>query len=316
MAMTTDYQTTEDGIEWLRWCDAHDLPPLDFVLPGLLAGTVGMCVGPGGIGKSMLAMAIGAGVSLGEPIAGGPAGAALFDAPKRGAVAIVFGEDPKPIVQHRQDAFLKGLRHEQAAALDGTEGLGIVSWHGRDMRVLDTTVRPYADGPWLGKLREIAVGKRLVIVDPLGFLHAGDESDNGAMTLLMQILSRVARETGAAILVLHHVRKPGGDDRDDWSRARGASSLTTSVRVQYDMRGLTEAEAQAFGVPEDQRWWWCRFATVKINYDRPRAPVWLQRGGEGGMLQCADPHATPSERSAARRTVAAPPMAGEWEDME
>lgn len=41
-------------------------PPLDYVLPNMVAGTVGALVSPGGAGKSMLAL------QLAAQIAGGP----------------------------------------------------------------------------------------------------------------------------------------------------------------------------------------------------------------------------------------------------
>lgn len=47
-------------------------PPLDYVLPNMVAGTVGALVSPGGAGKSMLAL------QLAAQIAGRPAGAARY----------------------------------------------------------------------------------------------------------------------------------------------------------------------------------------------------------------------------------------------
>ena len=41
-------------------------PPIDYVLPNMVAGTVGALVSPGGAGKSMLAL------QLAAQIAGGP----------------------------------------------------------------------------------------------------------------------------------------------------------------------------------------------------------------------------------------------------
>ena len=41
-------------------------PPIDYVLPNMVAGTVGAIVSPGGVGKSMLAL------QLAAQIAGGP----------------------------------------------------------------------------------------------------------------------------------------------------------------------------------------------------------------------------------------------------
>lgn len=312
--------TPERDDRWLYFRDAHDLPPADYVIPGMRAGTVGMLVGPGGMGKSMLALAIAAGVALGSPIGQGN-DEPLFPAPKRGTAAIAFGEDPAEIIRERQEAFVRGLSPQQVAALDADEGLRVMSMIARDMRIIDTSVRPFAAGPWQAELREIAQGRRLVILDSLAFLHDADENDNPAMTLLMRTLSGIAHDTHCALLVLHHSAKASSDGRDDAARARGASALTNGVRVQYDLRGPTKDEAAALGIDESRRWWWCRFATVKVNYCEPLEPAWLTRSGPGGLLQrvgLPTPGETRTQRKGARRstaqTNATSSSGGYWED--
>jgi RecA-family ATPase len=69
------------------------LPPLDFVLPGLLVGTAGLIVGPGAVGKTFLALQIGIGIALGDDVCAGDGGA-LFPATQSGDVLVILGEDP------------------------------------------------------------------------------------------------------------------------------------------------------------------------------------------------------------------------------
>lgn len=275
--------------------DCSDPPMPDFVLPGLLAGTVGLVVGQGAIGKSFLALQIGIGVALGQPIAAGPAGE-LFQAPRRGAVAIAFGEDPVDEIMRRASRARKCMSASDVALADSSEGLHLYSTCGEDMRVVRRDGRGMAQGPWLPRLREIADGKRLVILDPLAFLHDGEENDNGCMTYLMREISRVALATGAGVLVLHHVGKVSADGAgDDWMRARGASGLTTAARVQFDLRAPTVNEAAELGIASDMRSYWLRVAVAKANYVPPTEPAFLSRG-EGGLLRRADPTRTPSEK--------------------
>lgn len=276
--------------------DCTDPPPPDFVLPGLLAGTVGLVVGQGAIGKSLLALQIGIGVALGQPIARGPAGD-LFAAPRRGAVAIAFGEDPIDEIMRRASRARKGMSADDIALADSPDGLYLYSTCGEDMRVAQRDGRGMAQGPWLPRLREIATGKRLVILDPLAFLHDLEENDNGCMTYVMREIARVADATGAGILVLHHVGKVSADGTgDDWTRARGASALTTAARVQFDLRAPTTGEAVQLGIADDMRGYWLRVAVAKANYAPPTAPVFLSRSGEGGLLKRADPTPSPSEK--------------------
>src|SRR5690554_3545005 len=67
--------------------------PLKFVLPGLVAGTVGAIVSPGGSGKSAAALQICA------QVAGGPDLMGLEAA--EGQAAYLPGEDPEVAVRHR-----------------------------------------------------------------------------------------------------------------------------------------------------------------------------------------------------------------------
>lgn len=70
----------------LTWAFQSELPPLDFVLPGLLPGTFGLLVAPGGTYKSSVALDMAISLAVGRPAAGG-----LFPAPKPGKVVFLAG---------------------------------------------------------------------------------------------------------------------------------------------------------------------------------------------------------------------------------
>lgn len=70
---------------------SEEPPPFDFVLPGMLAGTVGFVLSPGGTGKSMLALEVGCAIA--GSVASGASEADLLGlAPKQGKV---FTSPPK-----------------------------------------------------------------------------------------------------------------------------------------------------------------------------------------------------------------------------
>lgn len=71
----------------LTWALTAPLPPLDFVLPGLLPGTFGLVVAPGATGKSQLALDIATSVALGRSVAGD-----LFPACPPAKVVFLAGE--------------------------------------------------------------------------------------------------------------------------------------------------------------------------------------------------------------------------------
>lgn len=268
--------------------ESDHAPDLDFVLPGLLAGSVGMIVGQGAIGKSMLALQIGLGVAAGGDyglIAGG-----LWRPEKSGPVTIIAGEDPPEILQKR----LFDLR--QAAGIDDADAevidrlLTVESADGDDIRIISKVRDGFIDGPFLNDLREICIGQRLVIIDPLVLMHDSDENDNAGATHLMRTLRGVAKEAGTTIVVLHHVGKSGAGDREAWTAARGASALTTAVRWQVNLSPPTAGD----GISDDEeRWKWVKVLVAKANYAPQQDPALLRRGQGGIMSLCEPPSAAP-----------------------
>jgi hypothetical protein len=81
------------------------VPEIDFCLPNLLAGTVGIVAAPAGIGKTSLLMQMGAAVAAGIPVA-----ADLLSAPEQtGRVVFLATEDPYPILMRRAHHFVRSL---------------------------------------------------------------------------------------------------------------------------------------------------------------------------------------------------------------
>ena len=86
-------------------------PPLDYVLPNMVAGTVGALVSPGGAGKSMLAL------QLAAQIAGGPDLLEVGELPT-GPVIYLPAEDPPTAIHHRLHA-LGGAPQRRGTASRG-----------------------------------------------------------------------------------------------------------------------------------------------------------------------------------------------------
>ena len=82
----------------LTWALTAHLPPLDFVLPGLLPGTFGLVVAPGATGKSQLALDVAVSLALGRPVAGG-----LFPACEPGKVVVLAGEESDRLLAEREE---------------------------------------------------------------------------------------------------------------------------------------------------------------------------------------------------------------------
>ena len=89
----------------------------------------------------------------------------------------------------------------------------------------------------------------LFIIDPISALHIEDENDNAKVRKKLDDMATVAREEyGAAIIVVHHMRKQGreGGDGGSWyqglAEARGAGAFFDWVDGGMALRELDRTE--------------------------------------------------------------------------
>ena len=140
-------------------------------------GYLSVLAGRGGEGKSWLALALACGVARGEPAAGIPCA--------RGR-AVIFDAENGPKLT---------IRRFRAAAV--TPSLAVQPVDAGGLRV--TT-----DLPWFRKVVE-DLGANLVVFDSLRVLSSGSkESDGDEMEPIVTALKQFARETGAAVILVHH----------------------------------------------------------------------------------------------------------------
>ena len=90
---------------------------------------------------------------------------------------------------------------------------------------------------------------RLVVFDPLSsFVHADVNADPAVSSFLTGLLARLASKTNAAVLVVHHMRKPPSlrtieNAEQARDAIRGSSALVDGVRMAYALWPLKESEA-------------------------------------------------------------------------
>ena len=70
---------------------------------------------------------------------------------------------------------------------------------------------------------------------------------------------------------------------DQQQASRGSSVLVDNIRWQSYLSSMTSAEAEEWGVDDDQRRFFVRFGVSKANYGAPFADRWFRRaiGGWG-----------------------------------
>lgn len=248
-------------------------PPLDFVLPGMISGTVGALVAQGGAGKSWIAL------ELAIAVAGGP-DLLEIGIERHGRVVYLPAEDPRLAVSHRlycARGAVDGPAVEQLA-----ENLEIVPLMGRGV---DLMVDAWADA-----VEQMADGARLVILDTLRRFHGADENSAGEMARLLGVLEGICERTGASVLFLHHTAKGAALNGagDAQQASRGSSVLVDNVRGgQFNLSGMSEADARAHDVDPADRRSLIRLVQAKANFGPPMADRWFRRV-DGGLLVPAD----------------------------
>lgn len=273
--------------------------PLDFVLPGMVAGTVGLIVGMGSAGKSMLAIQIGLSVAAGRDLFG-----VLGADPTPGRVVYLSAEDQRPVLHHRlygmAPAIPEDVRQSIAAAFD------VVPVYGQGIIIgPETDKTPKGESaltPW-GAVMGYCEGARLVICDTLiRFAGGRSENSNVEMSDMMNAVEITTRRTGAAFLMIHHIGKAVGRDGtggSDQTATRGASALTDNARWQANLSVMTKEDGERRGYDGDERKRFVAFEITKQNYGQSIPAMWLERG-EHGVLYRGEPN-EPQARGAQDR---------------
>jgi len=226
-----------DSFELRRLVDTLADPPL--APPVLVDGLIrkGELVGigaPRGVGKSWLALNIAALVGSGDGYVFG-----RLQVTTKVPVLIFHGETPPWQAALRW----KMLRDQWNSCPDITEVFE--PWH-VGVRKITTSVLSLDGGSRVseetreGRLDERVraavkeTGAGLVILDPWATYYNGEENSNDDVEAAMGQLRDLADSTGAAIVIVHHLKK-GGEERDAEDLWRGAGRLADAVRTRVTL---------------------------------------------------------------------------------
>lgn len=266
-----------------------DIPPeLDFVLPGMITGTVGSIVAQGGVGKSWLALEIASAVA-------GASDLLNLGIRKSGRVLYLPAEDPLEAVQLRLHQLGPYLNRED-----------------REAFIENLTVRPLMGIPCdimrqdvANAITRLGEGSRLIVLDTLRRFHNADENAGGPMAELLGVVERICNRTGASILFLHHTAKSaslngGGGEQQ---ASRGSSVLVDNIRGgQLNLCVMSEAEAERNKIDSATRKRFVKLVQAKSNFGPPMPDRWLERGGGGILLPKNEiPAVTKNPKNAGRR---------------
>jgi hypothetical protein len=188
-------------------------PPIDWLVDNLICeGDVNLFMGDPGIGKSWLTMSLAVAVADGRESWLGRA------VKKHGEVLYIDEENPEDIIYNR----FRKLSLTKAGA--------------KRIHYL------YRPGIWMNKEPDafldeaLELNPSLIVIDSLSRIHSEDENSANSMArLFREAIQPLARETGAAVIVVHHAIK--SDTATSFQRSRGSGDITAVVDAALDIRG-------------------------------------------------------------------------------
>ncbi len=269
------------GFAWRQNPDSEDGP-----IEVLYRGTASMLAAAGGAGKSYFGLTLAAHVAGPDTDGAGIARVQAFGDPadggwmlgvgdsEPGRALVILGEDPKNQTMLRLRRIVGvHLRKDEPATAEEVRAyfngrLHLAAYDGQAWPVVDEAGRIT---PKMRRLLGIARGERMdfIFVDPAArFARPGTESSPDDATHFVGAWQRLARETGAHVMIAHHTSQASRNEgRSDATSARGTTALTDGFR---SVLTLTPD-----GDPGDG---WIKASTlrlVKTNFAKVMPPVRL-----------------------------------------
>lgn len=210
-----------DAIKLLDWCHLAGIEPQPkaWAIPNYApAAEVTLFTGAGSAGKSLLAQQLCTAMAAGVSTLG-------LDLEQAPSIYITCEDDPAQL-HWRQEHICRALgvsmaslagkflaaslrgELDNALAIEGPEGFQPSPTYHRIARLVRDN------------------RARLVALDNVAHLFTGNENDRGEVTRFVNLLSRLAGETGAAIILLGHPPKNGAD-------YSGSTAWLNAVRSQF-----------------------------------------------------------------------------------
>lgn len=252
------------------WRPTADIPKREWLYGRhLLRKFVSLDVAAGGVGKSSL--------KIGEALAMATGRDLYGKGLPEGALTVWMWnlEDPHDEIERRLHATAQRFNitadeiGDRLYVDSGRDQPLVMATEGPDGAMI---VRPVVDA----LIAEMIARKVDVLqVDPFISSHAVSENDNNAIDIVAREWNVVAERTGAAINLVHHVRKQNGEAATADS-ARGASALIGKARSVLVYNRMTEDEAKTLCIEPEERRFFFRVENDKANLAPPESADWYR----------------------------------------
>jgi len=251
-----------------------NLPTRQFIYGRhLIENYVATTISPGGVGKTTVALTDAIAIATGRQL--------THDTVHKQCNVWHYNlEDPQDELLRRVIAIQKHFQIPQEKLIGS---LFLNSGRDQKLIVADKINDAVVATPHAEQLTEAILKNNIKVlsIDPFVKAHYADENNNKQIDDVLTTFAQIAHDTGCAIDLVHHVRKPpqaNNQTAGDINQARGASSLSGAVRSARTITVMNEKEADLFGIKMERRHWFIRLDDAKANMSPPSAGAyWLQR---------------------------------------
>lgn len=260
-----------------------DIPARRWVLGRILIDSnVTVIVSPPGVGKTTLLLLAAVAVASGR-------NDLLADVVhERRRVWYYNNEDPLEELQRRLAALMKHHAVEfDELKIGGKPALFLNDGATRPLMMAKRapdgrTLKAYDKAAIVEFIRANDIG--VFIADPFIETHQADENSNDEIGAVSRLYRDIAQETGCAVVIVHHTRKPEGASSKGFAgsmeSARGASALSGVARAMLTLYGMSEDDQKRFKVHPTQKRYYVRLDAAKGNMSLESSePKWFKRCG-------------------------------------
>jgi RecA-family ATPase len=255
--------------EWDAGDDVGLPPPRAWLLGNIFARTfMSSLLADGAVGKTSLRLAQLLSLALGRSLTGEH----VF---QRCRVLVISLDDNRQELERRVLALLLHYGIDRAeikgwlflSAPGGTRG-----------KIMTVDRKGNATiGPLAGIIEDAIIRRKvdIVSIDPFVKSHKIEENNNSGIDEIVQVLTDLAIKHNIALDAPHHTSK-GTPDPGNANRGRGASSMKDAARLVYTLTPMSADEAKAFDVSEEDRRFFVRMDSGKVNIAPARLAKWFK----------------------------------------
>ncbi len=253
-------------------------PKRDYVFAGkVTAGALSVLGGQGGVSKTMLVMQACIAAAVGASVG------SLDVSP--GASLLFLGEEDEAERDRRMGAICQHFNANRALVQQRVKCFGAAGVDIRLTHKIESNAHATATGDEVIGLAgahaiEAGVPVKIIVFDHARLVLGGDPNNAEDVTQLTRVLTKIARSTGAAVILLAHSPKSVATKTGKEigaSDIAGSSAFVDNARSAYMMWTMRDEEAKSHHILDDERLQYVRLENVKANYAQTGGGYWFKR---------------------------------------